>query len=724
MWMPFPRFIDVTQLDVFVANCPPSVLRSDVAIIGMHPASFQKISANADILDDVARRIEGAPLLIVRHQNGKPVIEHVRGEEVVGFQNATALEQIRERDIAEVIRRPGSELPKHAGLHYEGPNGDHYEAFFRPGFAARSIEELDRLAFWLAPMLLGRKSILVDHWSMIAIAYHVGGYFSELGYPLSITVQTLQKYDENRDVLVRRLTSAFGTVDREMGAVLVSVNSSGRLARDVLFPAMTEIGFQNPFGVAIAQTPSPPEAPLLSLTKLSDDFVRYEPSKCPACAKGNSTLIPIQRDSYLLNLAAYIQPTRITRAAAHPSTEVVERYRGINAFCVHRTHSDGRHHAYFVDLLPMLETGVFRERLVTAVGPWHDAGIELIVHPKHMAGARLASMVAEELGVTRILGCDENRLQQLEGDDMEHLLAARRICLVDDVVISGARVYGYRNSLTAARRSRGAGEYELYCLVGVARATSEKALMGVYDMVHHTAVNPRFLSIEKLFLPHWGESHCRWCAELRILDGLPNEIQVKPLIHSRLEVLRGPGGLLDDIFLSWTNDPETWTTVTEDTWPIDEPAYRYMELSSRSVFGEVQGADLAVSVAAAIQWLRGNHRVGDEQWRESELDEVFHSPLAKVLDPQLYLAGRFYEPAIVASILRASKAHDIRAPGDDLRLNDRIEILMKAENSKGLCGELILAAAIDQLPRISRELLIQAHPDIKSLAQSIWEHRR
>ena len=37
MWMPFPRSIDPPQLDFFVANSPPFVLRSDVAIIGLHP---------------------------------------------------------------------------------------------------------------------------------------------------------------------------------------------------------------------------------------------------------------------------------------------------------------------------------------------------------------------------------------------------------------------------------------------------------------------------------------------------------------------------------------------------------------------------------------------------------------------------------------------------------------------------------------------------------------
>ena len=181
----------------------------------------------------------------------------------------------------------------------------------------------------------------------------------------------------------------------------MSVNSSGRLARDVLLPAMTDIGFQEPFGIAVAQTPSPPEFELRSLTRLTDDFARHTPSKCPACTSGTSTLIPIQQDSYLLSLAAFIQLTAITREGARTSTEVIQRYGSIDAFRVHRTHSDGRHHAYFVDLVPILGTNVFKERLAVAVHPWRDAGIDLIVHPEHSAAAQLASMVCQRTGCVK-----------------------------------------------------------------------------------------------------------------------------------------------------------------------------------------------------------------------------------------------------------------------------------------------------------------------------------
>ena len=697
MWVPLPRSVDPTQLDFFVANAPSFVLRSDVTIIGLPPGSAELVLNNSQTLDNVSRRIEGATLLTLHHDSGSPVISYINGPRIRGLETQTTVECVRDRDVAHVLRRPGAELPKHHGLHYEGPNGDHYEAFLRPGFAPRSIEDLDRLAFWLTPMLLDASCILVDHWSMISIAYHIGRYRFDLGRNGPIKVESLRGYDEDPDVLTTRIATVFGAAKPNAGAVLVSVNSSGRLVRDVLLPAMTGSGFVDPVAIALAGTPSPPDYRLPALTRLSDDFARWHEADCPACQMGDSSTIPIQKDSYLLNLAAYVQLTRITRDAAKSSADFVKRYRNIGAFQVHRTHSDGRHHAYFIDLLPILECDAFRSRLSGTMRPWRRVHIDLIIHPNHAAGQRLAEMVAKELGVHHVFAIDERDL----GGQNEHaaLLAAHRICLVDDVVISGARIFGYRRALDNALRRTGHA-YELYCLVGVTRMRNEKAVMSVADMVHHTDTHPRFLSVERLFLPNWQERDCRWCAELRMLNEVPDDIQGRPLVHSRIDALRNADGLVDGLFLPWRGD-ETH------------------QLGPGSIFGDVQDADLALSVAGAIQRLRGS-RFEDGTWLESHLDEVFHPPLAKILDPQFYLAGRFYDPVLVAAILRGSKVHDIRAPGEDATLRERIEIVAKADRAHELHGELTLAAALDQLPRPQYKLP-QAHPDIWALVQALWD---
>ena len=174
------------------------------------------------------------------------------------------------------------------------------------------------------------------------------------------------------------------------------------LVSEVLLPAMEDVGFIEPLGIALARTPSPPVHELPALTTLSDDFMRYMPEDCPACTRGKSTLIPIQHDSYQLKLAAFTHKTTITRAVAKPSTSVIERYKGVGAFQLHRTYTEEgrantRHHAYFVDLAPVLTQSEFRSRLRAKTEPWRDKRIDLVLHPKHHVADRLAAMVAHEL---------------------------------------------------------------------------------------------------------------------------------------------------------------------------------------------------------------------------------------------------------------------------------------------------------------------------------------
>lgn len=719
MWMPFPRSLDPMQLDTFVSSTPSSVLQSDAVMIGLHQKAADKILNSDDVLDVVAHRIRGVPLLFVHLENNQPVITHMRGERIRELESALVVDRICQLDVADVVRRPGAELPRHPGIHYEGPNKDHYEAFLRPGFAVRSTDELDRIAFWLAPLLVGKRSIVVDHWSMIPIAYHVGVYLTDLDDVGVTRVASLGRYDEDVDVLRQRLRSVFEPIECHRGAVLVSVDSSGHLGRKLL-PIMEQLGFREPVGVALTRSPSSSDEGFRSLTTLSDEFRRYDPKDCYACTQQKATVIPIQQDSYLLSLAAYTQNTAIVRDDSRASTSVVERYRDIGAFRVHRTHTDDRHHAYFVDLEPILTQRDFASRLDREVRRFQGQDIDLILHPGHRSAKRLAAMVAARLGSVKVVESDESRLWRLSSEESSLVVRARRICLVDDVVISGARIYGYRRAIDAIRRKAGVSSCELYCVVGIARAPTEKALVGIGDVLHHSSRRPRFLWVERLLLPEWSEDSCRWCEELRLLSELSGEIRELPLIQERIAILSDRGGLVDNLFIPWTDVDRAEWRIDEETWPDDEPDFadKFWELGPKSVFGEVQRADLATSVAAAIQRKRGERELEKGVWSESELDEEFCSPIAKVLDPRLYLAGRYYEPVIVASILRGSKRHDIRAPGKDAQVLKRLAVLVGSESSTGLHGELMLAAAVGQLPHTGFNLS-RGHADMEVVAREL-----
>lgn len=651
MWLPYSRHQDPENLDTFIGGkCPSHVIRSDVVIIGLHPATARYIRSSDEILDDVATRVENRPLYLVYHSDDackRPVIEQVRGRRIDGVNSESALDVICHQDIAQVVRRPGTELPTHLGYHYQGPNGEHYRAFLRPGFAARSTEELDRISFWMAPLLLGKSRFLVDHSSMMLIAYHIGQYSIDLGDQKSVVVQCPRIYDESLDVLVDRLKSTFGRIQIDSGAVIISVNSSGRLARDRLLPAMADVGFHDPKCIAIASTPNQPVFPVESLTTLEQEFERSNSSNCEAC-KAGSTVIQIQEDSYFLSLAANVRFSRVTRRDAKPSADFVNRYRGLGAFRVHVTHSTGRHHAFYIDLLPMLESDQFKSRLAQCLCQLKNKSIDLILHPDHSSAEKLAHMVAEQLGIDSVIKSDDS-LQELGADESRRILSAGAVCLVDDAIVTGARLLGYRGRLNQIRRDHGRSECELYCLVGVSRPASAKAGQGLRDVFDHSSTDIRLFSVEQLFLPCWDQTQCPWCKELEILESSLPKVRMNCLVHERVEVLDRSDGITDDLFVPWAGSDV-------------RQREKYWRLGSNSIFGEVQGADLAISVAATIQSLRSSQVGSDGLWSETRLDEVFRSPVAKVLDPEFYIGRRFYEPVLVASIFRSLKAHDVVPP--------------------------------------------------------------
>ena len=698
MWVPFPRSIHPARMDAFIANhCPSFVLRSEIVIIGLHPNSAEAVLRSDDILDDVAQRVEFAPLYIVYHINGRPELRHVRGPKVPGLESESALKKIRDRDIAAVVRRPGTELPRHPRIHYQGPNGDHYRAFLRPGFGVRSIEELDRISFWLGPLLANRSCLLVDHWSMISIAYHVGQYATiEQWTTDQIRVQSVRSYNEHIDALSGRIAGTFDCMASDSGAVLLSVNSSGRLARDLLIPAMRQVGFHDPVVVAVAASPNSLTPNMEALTILDRDFSREHPASCQACTQSDSILIPIPYDTYLLGLSAHVHRTAIGIKHTQNSTDVVSRYSNLGAFKTHMTYSDGRHHAYFVDLGPMLEQDIFATRVKQRLRHWVGQDIDLIVHPDHPTAKRLAILVAEELNVGRIVECNE-KLHKLGHEDKRAVLEADRICVVDDVVITGSRILGYRNSVNRLRRISNRDDCELYCFVGVARTPSEKALVAISDMFRHHKRHQRFLYVECLFLPNWDEHDCRWCAELRILDGIATQQKDLPFVKRRLSKLRQKSGLGLDLFPVWPSE--------------DRSTMNYWKLGKSSIFGDVQGADLAISVASAIQYMRGRHREMNGAWSFSELDEQFHSPISKTLDPEFFVTKRFFEPVLKASILRSARAHDIMAAGYEHELLDQLDILIRDDSFRGLWWELTVAMAVDQLPRSLLDKMDQYRSD-------------
>ena len=457
---------------------------------------------------------------------------------------------------------------------------------------------------------------------------------------------------------------------------------------------MADVGFLDPRCIAIASTPSLPVFSVESLTMLEQAFERSSASNCEAC-KAGSTVIPIQEDSYFLSLAAHVRFSRVTRSDAKIPAEFVNHYRGMGAFQVHATHSTGRHHAFYIDLSPMLESDQFKSGLAQCLFRLKNRSIDLINHPDHNSAEQLAHMVAERLGIDHIIKSDD-RLQCLSTVDSYRILNAGTVCLVDDAIVTGSRMLGYRGRLNEFRRNHGLGECELYCLVGVFRPASAKAGQGLRDVFDHSPNDPRLFSVEQLFLPCRAQAECPWCKEVEILENSLPDVREPRLVHERVEVLGHSEGITDDLFIPWVGSDARQRA-------------QYWRLGSNSICGEVQGADLAISVAATIQSLRSSRKGSDGLWSESKLDEVFQSPVAKVLDPEFYIGRRFYEPVLVASIFRSLRPHDVVPPSRVDLLMRQMRLLLANRANRHLYGEVTLAIARGHLPITVCDLLPECY---------------
>jgi hypothetical protein len=708
LYATLPRNVPQFAADNLLINAAPKwSLINDITVLRVHGNAA---AISDDVLDDISARIGDSPLYVLSLEGGVPTLSHAKGPVVLNLSHDEMIQGLRQSDIEALLRRPGVNLPVCDMIHYRGPGGNHYKAFSRPGFALHTTDDFDSLSFWLNPFLISTNRVVVDHWSMVALAYSGLSYANRLGSASDVQVESLTSYDESEFDLTSRFRRAFPVPGDRDVTVILSVNSTGRLAKR-LETVLTSVGHTRPNLVALTQAPSDEdgEVHVEALASLHEGH-RRQPKPCPVCDdKGSGTAVPIEPNSYLMRLSALSVKSAISKQFSDPVRDVVERYQSTGTFAVHRTHDDGRHHAYYIDVSQMAGTSEFARRLDAAVNDLCQSlpgGPLVILHPKLPAAQRLASEVAQRLSavgvpIDRLVESDEKGIGS--HPDLNGLTSAATILMVDDVVITGRRLLAYRQQLIAARRRAGLdGRVLLYAFVAVARPRTEGALRGARDIVHHTNTAKRFFAVEQLLLPNWSESECSWCRELAFLQGLPVDMRGHSLIEERIQALEQEDQ--NNLLFKWptANVEQAWPTPsTPHDWATALAAhldkYSGWELNPESIFGSVQGPDLLTSVAGSVHRLRLT--ILDGERVESRLDERFRSPISKTLDPELYLLGRFYEPVLLAAIMRASRAHDLRPPEGDERLDEGLtHQLQYLATSEQMVGELLVQAALGSIP--------------------------
>ncbi|MBJ8347610.1 hypothetical protein [Antrihabitans sp. YC2-6] len=698
--------------NVLQVASPKWSLINDITVLRTHDVSGH---IPEDVLTDVAERTERSPLYVLSTDSLGPRLQYISGEVVNGLDIDKFLAALREADINALLRRPGANLPPFRTLHYKGPGGHHYRSFARPGFAMRTTDDFDRVAFWLVPHLHGKSRVVVDHWSMLGLAHRAAAYAARFGEPQHpVTIESLTEYAEGSESLTARLWRAFPSPSDSGVVVLLSVSSTGSSAQRIA-AVLNDIGQWRAKVVAIAQAPTDPMPTDIAFLAPLDDTHRRLPTPCPECAKHPVNFaVPIEQGSYLLRLSALTKKTAITVNVSKDAKAVVSRYGGHGVFGAHRTHDDGRHHAFFIDVANMIANSGFEAPLEATLDELCAALDEspvLLLHPGLTAAAAFADMVkarltARGIEVSAVVQGDERCLWG--NPSAKLLVAAPRVIFIDDAVITGTRIQAFRKALTRLRRDHGVdGRVDLWALVAVARPRSDSALRGIRDIVHHTGTHKRFFQVEQLLLPNWLQSNCSWCREIEMIDQLPSELQDYDIIAARRNTLQDEDQ--DHLMFCWP----TADLAAQWDLPSTRPAWEDVaaqfggrhanrwELNRESIFGDIQGVDLLVCIASCIQRLRTSSPEEDDA--ECDLDERFRSPVSKILDPHLYLLGRFYEPVILAAIMRAANPHDISPPEGDPALDEGLQSQIGwLTSSSEMLGELLTQVGLGVIPNIPK----------------------
>jgi adenine/guanine phosphoribosyltransferase-like PRPP-binding protein len=675
LYVPVPVWVEPREIDRALNRLDGRYLVSaDAVVLRVHPSEWAAFAASTAV-EDLAARLTASAILTL-HWDGDFQLETRSGSaETVLPAAQTLLPLLREAECRALIARTGVELPPDDTYHYEGPNGRHYRSFLRLGTAIQAVDSLDAIAFWLLPALRGADMLVLDTWTILSLGLNAERYWrataEAVGLPTPahpLPVECQRRYDEPSSELSQRLRSLRSDAHGEPSVLVInSIVSTGETAGR-LREACEQAGFANVDAIQLFSAPeSAAEATFCALPQIGQ---HYAPANCPECDDGSRT-VRVLPQTYLLDLAATVHETAIRMPHAQQAIEFFNRYGGVGAVQVHRDQEgEDRHHMVYLDIEALVATPAFRERAAAELQDVLPVGVEVVICPEHRAGRALAGLVCEHLGVP-LVAADPERLLELTEDERGLLDGARRVLVADDVVMTGTRLRRYRNMLHRAGFAL-AQDFELHYLAGVARPDDLSGLRGVVDFVHFPE---RFHYVELLVLPNWGRDECPWCVEADLLAAHGHLVAGNLTLARRAGVLRDTAaGLSHDLFMHWLRD----RGLTTDPFL----------LGPGSIFSAQDEAELFACLASSLQVLRNN----------SELNERFTLPVAKVLNRSFTFSGRFYDTAITACLLRATRRHDLRAATTDPDLEAEVRTRLRDAAVSGMQGELLFALQRGHLP--------------------------
>lgn len=648
---------NLLELDQTVRSIDPSIRRSAHRFIFRLPAQSQLNHSSLIARDDLpilSGRLEGIPFSFLSRGDERSPQFILHSDDVPArLDEASLLPALRTAELRSLLRQPGVELPAVPDFHYRGPNGRHYQRFLRIGFAMDCTAAIDSLLFWVEEHLIGSSTLIVDTGGILTFAYAARALRPEL------SVCSLSGYSEE----LPRLHSDAGPD----ATLLISVSSTGAMASRIKRAWREQHGGKLRVVSLFGYEGFVPDEGDTLVCKLEEELAHYSKEDCPSCKEEKpSPAIPIDPHTYLLEIGGAIRPSKIREEDASEGMAFFKRYGGAGAVQLHRNDDSGRHHMVYVDIAPLITHQTFLDRLSGRIAEINEKRrVRHVLCPTHANAVALARLVTAELGLAAddLVIADEREAERLA--ELANKRKGGAHCLVvDDVLISGHRIRGYKNALHGCGFDF--GRAELSFLVGIDRSPSADDRTKVKNMLDRGA---SFFPIESLILPHWGATKCPWCREFQAIKRTMQAFADDEEMRHRFHQIEQP--IIADPFLPGIGGvPQS--------------------LGKTSVFLPPTGnaVEIFASVASAIQRLRSI----------KHLNEHRDIPVARILQNEFTFKGRYYDTTVTASILRASSDHDLRTFTVDPELKEEFSIRLSEAGGAELYGEILFACSRGIIP--------------------------
>jgi len=580
--------------------------------------------------------------------------------------------ELRQAELLCGLHHEGA-IFRHDGCHYLLPNsGVHAAAFVRMADALQDYIDVVRLSDFLVELVTPGTALAADNGSLLGLLATLALKVSET-HGFVPQIRALNEYPVE-PTAVGKMADELVAGGAQRLLFCLSVNSSGRVAEQIAglsdLPANV---------VVLCNTGKLPKAENIEAFSeyQVDTWKAKEHGRCEECSRLH--LLTIDPHNYEVRARVHLKPAPLDIRQAEKVRPFWEAAQDADAVRLHvrATTAPGspapvRHLAVEIDVGKMLSSqGDFRQRCLEKL---HELSPpQLVLIPKHGCSEILRQLVLEAYDDLD----DDNVVVGGVGDEAPELCGQldenTHVLIIDDALVSGATLVSLHRTVHHARDDDGDAAISIF--VPLSRPSRPDDREHVERHVYPPAkqddgrIKGGLHYAYDLLLP--DANQCPWCRE-------------KEFLEERLETL----------------SPESRKRATNRIDRLKEleppflPCGRTEEPKTvGSFFGTLEPRAAFAAVSAYAQGMR------------CKMEDDRHDETIKIVDVPLLLQA-FFDPIIVAAMLRTFQVRDLRDPGSGPEVARTIE-----ENIKGYepatIAELALAATEGKVPASTVRKLLE-----------------